>query len=446
MAVAASWLISSCPFHLPKASHHRGTQFAMQRPMNKDVIVLGAGMVGVSAALHLRRRGWDVTLLDRQQPGLAASFGNGGLIQREAVYPHPFPRAMAELARIARNRSRDAVYHPLALPGLASPLLRYWWQSHPDRYVRAVLGASRLIEHCVDEHRALATLCGAEHMLRPQGWLRSFSNPAALDAALAQAEIAHQSHGVEYAALDAAELAAAEPHLLVRRAGAVRWTNCVSLADPHALTMAYATRFQALGGHMAIGDATSLTRNGPTWRVQTEAGPLEAATVVVALGSDATTVTRKFGYHPPLFGKRGYHMHYRLQGNAVLNTPLLDSEAGFLLTPMRTGIRMTTGAEFARPGARPTPIQIERAEPIARTLLPLSDRVDETPWMGIRPCMPDMIPVIGPIPNQPGLWANFGHSHQGLTLGPTTGRLLAEMMSGDTPFVDPAPYRAERFV
>ena len=160
-------------------------------------------------------------------------------------------------------------------------------------------------------------------------------------------------------------------------------------------------------------------------------------------------MTARFGYRPPLFGKRGYHMHYGMLGNAVLNHPLLDMESGFLLTPMRTGIRLTTGAEFARPGARATPVQLDRAEPVARRVLPLGARVDAAPWMGVRPCMPDMVPVIGPAPargdDSVGLWCAFGHGHQGLTLGPTTGRLLAEMMDGAMPFVDPAPYAPDRF-
>jgi D-amino-acid dehydrogenase len=413
--------------------------------MSKDAIVLGAGMVGVSVASHLRRRGWDVTLVDRQEPGRGASFGNAGLIQREAVYPHPFPRALTELIRIAANRSIDAVYHPLALPGLASPLLRYWWHSDPRRYVQAVLGASRLIEHCVDEHRSMATDAGAEGMLRPQGWMRLFSDQSAFDEAVAEAETARREHGVTYAALDADGVAAAEPHLQVRRAGALHWTNATSVADPHGLTTAYARRFEALGGTIAIGDAATFKRSGAGWQVQTDAGPVEASAAVVALGANAAEITSRFGYKPPLFGKRGYHMHYRLQGNAVLNHPLLDSGSGFALTPMRAGIRMTTGAEFARTGAHPSPVQMERAEPIARTMLPIAGRVDEQPWMGVRPCMPDMIPVVGAIPGQSGLWGCFGHSHQGLTLGPTTGRLLAEMMSGEAPFVDPEPYRADRF-
>jgi len=138
-------------------------------------------------------------------------------------------------------------------------------------------------------------------------------------------------------------------------------------------------------------------------------------------------------------------MHYGLQGNAVLNRPLVDADSGFGLMPMRRGIRLTTGVEFAPVGAPPTPVQLERAEPVARALLPLDHRLDPTPWMGVRPALPDMLPVIGRAPTEGGLWCAFGHAHQGLTLGPSTGRLLAEMMSGEETFLDPAAYRPDRF-
>lgn len=172
---------------------------------------------------------------------------------------------------------------------------------------------------------------------------------------------------------------------------------------------------------------------------------IEAETVVVALGAASVQVTAPLGYAPPLFGKRGYHLHYRLEGNAVLNRPVVDGDNGFLLAPMRRGIRLTTGVEFARPQAPPTPVQLARAEPVARRLLPLGEQVESAPWMGVRPCLPDMLPIIGRMPGRDDVWCAFGHAHQGLTLGPTTGRLLAEMMSGETPFLDPTPYRAERF-
>jgi D-amino-acid dehydrogenase len=138
-------------------------------------------------------------------------------------------------------------------------------------------------------------------------------------------------------------------------------------------------------------------------------------------------------------------LHLAPRGNAVLRGPVLDADLGYLLAPMNRGIRLTTGVEFARRDRPPTPVQIERALPRAHALFPLGDPVDAKPWMGARPCLPDMLPVIGKGARHPGLWFDFGHQHHGLTLGPATGRLLAEMMTGETPFADPSPFAAERF-
>jgi D-amino-acid dehydrogenase len=413
--------------------------------MRRSVIVLGAGMVGISVALHLRRRGFEVTVVDRQRPGEGASFGNGGLIQAEAVFPAPFPRGLPDLLRVVRNRGIDVTYHPGALPGLAGPLLRYWRNSAPSRYERIARAHAALIVTARAEHLALARDASAEALLRPIGWMRLFGRPGAFAAAQALAERARREFGVAYATLDGRALAAAEPHLLVERLGAIHWTGTISVSDPHALTLAYAALFEREGGTLATGDALTLEPRGAGWRVTTADGPAEAAEIVVALGAAAGELTRRLGYAPPLFAKRGYHAHFGLRGNAVLNRPILDSDSGFLLAPMRAGVRLTTGAEFARPGAPPTPVQLARAEPVARRLFPLADRAEEKPWMGLRPCTADMLPVIGRLPGRDGVWCAFGHAHQGFTLGPSTGRLLAALMTGDPPFVDPAPYDPARF-
>ena len=138
-------------------------------------------------------------------------------------------------------------------------------------------------------------------------------------------------------------------------------------------------------------------------------------------------------------------MHYRAAGPAV-SLPIVDSEYGYVVAPMAgERLRLTTGVEIAKRDARPTGIQLERVEPLARAAFGLGARVDPEPWLGMRPCTPDMRPVIGPAPRHRGLWFAFGHNHHGLTLGPVTGRLLAEMMTGDKPFCDVRPFRAERF-
>jgi D-amino-acid dehydrogenase len=180
--------------------------------------------------------------------------------------------------------------------------------------------------------------------------------------------------------------------------------------------------------------------------VETNEGGIDAPEVVVALGPWAGDLLSSLGLKLPLMVKRGYHRHFHAQGNAALVRPVLDTGAGYLITPMEQGIRMTTGVEFAARDAAPSPVQFDRIMPKARELFPLGERVDDQTWLGSRPCLPDSRPVIGRAPGLAGLWLAIGHAHWGLTLGPATGRMIAEMMAGEAPFCDPAPYRAERFL
>jgi D-amino-acid dehydrogenase len=152
---------------------------------------------------------------------------------------------------------------------------------------------------------------------------------------------------------------------------------------------------------------------------------------------------RVLGYRFPLFAKRGYHRHYT--GGQAPRLSLLDADGGLVIAPMQRGVRITTGAEFARLDAPPTPVQLARAHALASELLDLPQPVEPEPWLGARPCTADMLPVIGPAPRHRGLWFNFGHAHQGFTLGPVSGRLLAELIEGAQPLVDLAPYAAQRF-
>jgi D-amino-acid dehydrogenase len=151
------------------------------------------------------------------------------------------------------------------------------------------------------------------------------------------------------------------------------------------------------------------------------------------------------GIRLPLAVKRGYHRHFRPPGNAGLTRPVVEPEYGYALAPMKQGIRLTTGVEFADRDAPPTPVQLERVTPVAKDLVPFGEPVEPTPWLGSRPCFADSRPVVGRAPGQPGLWLCYGHGHYGLTLGPITGRLLAETMIGTTPVMDLTPFSAERF-
>jgi D-amino-acid dehydrogenase len=413
--------------------------------MRSDVVVLGAGIVGICVALHLQKRGRATVLVDRRGAAEETSFGNAGLIQREGVYPYGFPHDFGALLRYGLNRTIDAHYHPSALLRLAPFLWQYWKHSRRERHAEIARLYSRLIEHCVTEHDALAVESGAQDLIRRRGWMRVFRTARERDLRLAEAQRWRGEFGLQFDALDARRLQEVEPHLAPVLVGALHWTEPTTVTDPHGLATAYLRHFEKLGGRFVQGNAAGLLADGAGWSLRTAEGPLTAGAAVVALGPWSDVITRRLGYRLPLAVKRGYHMHYRAAGTATLNHPVLDTERGYCLAPMQRGIRLTTGAEFALRDALRTPVQLARAEPIARNLFPLAERLDNEPWMGARPCTPDMLPIIDCAPRHAGLWFAFGHAHHGLTLGPVTGRLIAEMITGETPFVDPAPYSAARF-
>lgn len=411
-----------------------------------DTLVLGAGIVGVCVAIHLQRRGRNVLLIDRREPGRETSCGNAGIIQREGVRPHTFPRDLGELLRIASKQGLATRYDLAALPRYAPAFARYWWHSAPERYRKIVADYAPLIAHSTDEHAELIAAAGAEELIERKGFMLLFRTEARRDAAFADADGDARDYGVGIAKLDAAEVTAMEPALHAPMVGALHWTAPWTVRDPGGLVEAYAALFKRLGGTIAIGDASTLQSSGPEWTVSTADGPASAAEVVLALGPWADEATRRLGYRFPLFIKRGYHREYREVPGGALNRPVLDVEMGYLLAPMRRGIRLTTGAEFSRHDAPRNDTQIEGTEAIARQLIALGDRLDRDPWLGARPCTPDMKPIIGRAPHHPNLWFAFGHAHHGLTLGAVTGRLLAEQITGETPFVNALPFSAGRFM
>lgn len=410
----------------------------------RSALVLGAGMAGVSAALHLQRRGWSVALVDRTGPGLETSYGNAGIIQTECVEPHPMPRDLATLFAIATGQTNILRYDLLSLPQHLRPLLSYWWHSAPQRHHKITDAYATIIRTATNEHQVLMEAAGVTNLAKHDGFRVLHRTEAALEAALNSAEHLKKIYGVAYKSVTPQELLAAEPALKFGGVGGLHWLDPWPVSDPGALVQAYADLFVQSGGTFVSGDAASLQQtSGKGWRVVTDNGPMEAAHAVVSLGPWSERLMRGFGYDFPMVRKRGYHKHYRAP--VTFNLPLMDAANGYLMAPMSRGLRITTGAELTYRHAPATPHQLDRAEELAGDLIELGAPVENAPWLGTRPCMPDMLPVIGEVARHKGLWMHFGHGHQGFTLGPTTGRMLAEMMDGETPFIPAAPFRPERW-
>src|SRR3981081_2975382 len=377
--------------------------------LRTDVLVLGAGMVGVGAALHLQKRGRDVILIDRQElAGEETSYGNAGMIECGSVFPYMFPRDLREILRYAMNRAPQVRYQFSDLPAFLPWLVRYFLASAPDRAYRGALAVMPLIRRSLIEHEALIAEAGVPELLRRSGWIKMYRRDATLANAVRDFERARQ-FGVEGEILDPKGIMQREPHLSGEFAGAVHFTEPGFVLDPGGLAKAYAALFQRKGGRFVAADAQTLQQDaGGRWQVATPDGKVSGREAVVALGPWSDLVFRPLGYSIPLNVKRGSHLHLAPRGNAILNHPVLDSDLGYVLSPMNRGIRLATGVEFARRDAPPTPIQLRRGLTRAHPPVPLGEALDANPWMGARPCLPDMLPVIGKAPRHAGLGCGSG--------------------------------------
>ena len=199
------------------------------------------------------------------------------------------------------------------------------------------------------------------------------SQGCTLAQALRDFERAKQ-YGVQGEILDTKAIIQREPHLSGEFAGAIHFTEPGFVLDPGGLAKAYAALFHRKGGRFMVGDAQTLEQEpGGRWQIATPDGRVSAREVVVALGPWSDLVFGRLGYSIPLNVKRGYHLHLAPRGNAVLHHPVLDADNGYVLAPMNRGIRLATGVEFARRDAPATPVQLERALPLAHKLFPLGE-------------------------------------------------------------------------
>jgi D-amino-acid dehydrogenase len=410
--------------------------------MSQRIVVCGAGIVGICSAIHLLKRGYQVTLLDRRGPAQETSFGNAGVISRGSVFPEASPGILKKIPGYLSNRKIEARVHYRYLPTMSPWGIGVLRNAKPDAYRANINALNILVSACLDEHKKLMLLSGAQHLLRENGWLKLYRQTQSLEASAGE-QLQLTQCGIPYDCLSAAQLADIEPSLQSIFCGALLINNTASVSSPGAVGQSYADYFAAQGGKLVVDDVVSLQSQADRWRVTTGSGVLECDHVLVSMGAWSKTLLEGMGYRVPLAVERGYHMHYEC--DAPINRPVHDVDAGYVMSPMQRGIRVTTGVEWAAENAKPTPVQLKKVEPLVRQALTLKQQVDNEPWLGRRPCMPDSLPVIGMATRHANLWLAFGHGHMGFSMGPITGRLIAEMISGTRPIIDTAPFGLARF-
>lgn len=408
-----------------------------------DVIVLGAGMVGVSVAYAAQQRGLSVILVDRREPGSETSHGNSGVLSSGSIFPLNKPSLWMALPKYLTNRHPALRWDFAWSVRNAGWLVQFLANAIPPHTRPRAIALRSLIGASLKLHREWIVKANAAQRIRETGWLKAWRSDAVRTAREEQAVLAEYGIGSEL--LDRHAISAIEPNIFpVYKVGLLH-TETASVDSPGAVVKSYAQMFVGSGGQIRQSDITSIVPETDGWRVVLSDGGIRARHVVVALGPWSADLLRPLGYRVPLAFERGYHQEFKPNAARPLLRPIHDIEGAFIVTPMEQGIRITTGVELTSRDAPSSFAQLAAVVPTARSAVEFGEAVGE-PWRGARPTLPDSLPMIGPAPRHSGLWLSFGHQHIGFTTGPATGVAITAMITGTQPPFDVAPFSPGRYL
>jgi len=405
------------------------------------IAVIGGGIVGVSTAHFLQRDGHSVVLVERGAPGAGTSYGNAGAVAVGGVMPSGTPGLIWRVPKMLLDPCGPLALRWRYLPRIAPWLFAFLRASSPARVEAIARDRAALAAGAEEAWRSLIRGSAVEGLLRPHPWLEVYDSDAGFADSAAERDLMTRL-GVPYEVLDADALRQLEPALApIFRHGFLQGGAFV--ANPGRTVEALAARFAAEGGTIVRAEARDLEPASPGWRIATDDGALRAARVVVAAGAWSHRLLRRLGIAVPLETERGYHAMLA-PVTPGLSHPTYWGERGFVLAPMEQGLRLTTGVELAGLDAPPDFRRLRRMIPLAQRMLPGLRPEPRSLWLGHRPSLPDSKPVIGPLPGHADAYLAFGHGHLGLTLGPVTGRIVADLVAGRAPGIDLRPFRADR--
>jgi glycine/D-amino acid oxidase-like deaminating enzyme len=408
-----------------------------------EVIVLGAGIVGVSAATAARQRGLSVVLVDRREPGSETSYGNAGILSSGSILPLNKPSLWNALPTYMTNRHAALRWDPNWAIRNIDWLVRFLANATPSHTKPRATALHGLIGASLKLHREWIVKADAAQRIRETGWLKAWRSDAVGTAKEEQAFLAE--YGIASQLLDRQAISAIEPNIVPVYKVGLLYTQTASVDSPGAVVKAYARMFAGSGGEIRRCEIKAIVPDSEGWRVVLGGGEISARHVVVALGPWSADLLRPLGYRVPLAFERGYHQEFKPNPARSLLRPIHDAEGSFLMTPMEQGIRVTSGVELTARDAPSSFVQLDQVVPAARSVVEFGAAVGE-PWRGARPTLPDSLPMIGPAPRHSGLWLSFGHQHIGFTTGPATGVAIAAMITGSEPPFNAAPFSPGRYL
>lgn len=408
------------------------------------IIVIGAGVIGLSAALALQARGFDVTVVERDRPAAGASAGNAGAFAFTDILPLASPGILRNAPRWLLDPLGPLSIRPSYAMQIAPWLFRFWKACAARNVASSIAAQAALNDLSKNELESFLTATGTQRLLRKKGNLQLYDTEVDFRTAGPGWDM-RAKHGIEFHHLTPAGIADLQPGIAPRFTHGTFTPDWYSVTDPSAFTMALCDRFLADGGTLLRAEAAALAPGDQGVTVtMTNGSKIAAAKVIVAAGAHSLPLARSLGDRIPLDTERGYNT--TLPTTAFdLRTQLTFGGHGFVVTSLSSGIRVGGAVEF---GGLILPPNFRRADVMlqkAKTFLPNLATEGGTQWMGFRPSLPDSLPAIGRARITPDVIYAFGHGHLGLTQCAGTARLLADLVCAARPAIDLSPFSPQRF-
>jgi D-amino-acid dehydrogenase len=416
----------------------------MSSAVRGNAIVVGAGVVGICCGIELRRRGFDVTIIDRLDPGEACSFGNAGILAAQAVVPVALPGLLSQVPRMLLDRDGPLVIRLRSLPKTLPWLWQFQRSARLDKVSRTADAMKALYGTTVELHEQLSREAGVPDLVVPDRYLYVVRDPKNADVENGLAWRLRRERGSEIEVFDGPALREIEPELSPVYQRGVRVGPMARTTNPFRLTRAYADHFRRMGGSIVRAEVKALRPEGGDVIAETPGGRHSAGLAVVAAGAWSLSLIEPLGVKLPLIAERGYHMTFANPGISLRHV-VSELDRHFAVSNMEMGLRFAGTEELSLADDAPVWRRAEVLQRLASEMFPRLNVNEGSRWSGPRPGIPDSLPAIGRVPGHPNILLAFGHGHLGLTGAPNTGRIVAGLASGERINMNLAPYAPDRF-
>ena len=410
----------------------------------KNILIIGAGIVGICTSIELIKKGYSVTVMDPNEPGSQTSYGNAGVITDSSLMIINNPQLLKSLFQLIFKNQTSFRYSKSFIFSRLTWVLRFLTFSHKNHMKFAAKALRELQVLSLNTHKKLIKKTNSNNIISKPGWLKLFKTSESYKKYSLELEVLNK-HKAKYTTLNTTQIEKQFPDLEVKFFKGILFKNSIRVKSPLKLSKKYFNYFIKSGGKFVQESCEDLQYIEDKWVIFSNKNKSYFDQVVVSTGPWSKNILSNLGYNIPLAWERGYHHHFSTKKKISINPAIYDVEGGFVYSSNGSDVRVTSGVELTFLDAVENEIQINESIQKLRKIIPLNKKLIDKPWLGSRPTIIDSLPMIGKAPKHKNLWFNFGHNHIGLSTSAGSAVIISEMIQNKKTSINADPFSPKRF-